>query len=93
LARDHPGSRFKKDISTYSVAMSEIADTAGTRRYISATKGKRAAATSRIPVSRAVWASLSSLKMPGETYDQLLDRMIEFQSIKYKTKYQDDRSS
>ncbi len=37
----------------------------------------RTGATSRIPVSREIWAKLSSLRAPGETYDQLLDRMIE----------------
>jgi predicted CopG family antitoxin len=38
---------------------------------------KHAAATSRIPVSRNVWASLSSLRKPGETYNDLLEEMIE----------------
>ena len=40
------------------------------RRHTMAPKGKQvAAATSRIPVSRAVWAELSSLRKPGQTYD------------------------
>ena len=34
-------------------------------------------ATSRIPVSRAVWEELSVLKSAGETYDHLLAEMIE----------------
>jgi hypothetical protein len=34
-------------------------------------------ATSRIPVSRAVWGELSGLKSAGETYDHLLAEMIE----------------
>ncbi|MFA6372455.1 MAG: hypothetical protein WCW68_07505 [Methanothrix sp.] len=34
-------------------------------------------ATSRIPVSRAVWEELSGLKSAGETYDHLLAEMIE----------------
>ena len=34
-------------------------------------------ATSRIPVSRAVWEELSDLKSAGETYDHLLAEMIE----------------
>jgi hypothetical protein len=34
-------------------------------------------ATSRIPVSRAVWKELSGLKSAGETYDHLLAEMIE----------------
>ena len=38
---------------------------------------KRMPATSRIPVSRAVWAELTMLKKPGETFDQLLEEMIE----------------
>lgn len=37
----------------------------------------RMPATSRIPVSRAVWAELAGLKRPGETYDHLLAEMIE----------------
>jgi hypothetical protein len=38
---------------------------------------KHAAATSRIPVSINVWANLSSLRKPGETYNDLLEEMIE----------------
>jgi len=34
-------------------------------------------ATKRIPVSPNVWAELSTLKRPGETFDQLLNEMIE----------------
>jgi hypothetical protein len=37
----------------------------------------RMPATSRIPVSRAIWAELSGLKKAGETYDHLLEDMIE----------------
>ena len=48
------------------------------RRHTMVPKGKQvAAATSRIPVSRAVWAELSSLRKPGQTYDHLLEEMIE----------------
>ena len=39
--------------------------------------GARMPATSRIPVSRAVWEELAGLKKPGETYDHLLEGMIE----------------
>jgi hypothetical protein len=38
---------------------------------------ERMPATSRIPVSKAVWAELAGLKRPGETYDHLLEEMIE----------------
>jgi hypothetical protein len=34
-------------------------------------------ADKRIPVTKAVWAELSSLRGPGETFDQLLAAMIE----------------
>lgn len=37
----------------------------------------RLPATSRIPVSRTVWGELAGLKKPGETYDHLLEGMIE----------------
>jgi len=37
----------------------------------------RMPATSRIPVSRVVWEELSGLKSAGETYDHLLEKMIE----------------
>ena len=48
------------------------------RRHTAEPKGKQGAtATSRIPVSRAVWAELSSLRKPGQTYDHLLEEMIE----------------
>lgn len=48
------------------------------RRHTMVPKGKqKAVATSRIPVSRAVWAELSSLRKPGQTYDHLLEEMIE----------------
>ncbi len=39
--------------------------------------GARMPATSRIPVSRAVWGELSGLRKPGETYDHLLEEMVE----------------
>lgn len=48
------------------------------RRRTAVPRGKQvAAATSRIPVPRAVWAELSSLRKPGETYGHLLEEMIE----------------
>lgn len=31
----------------------------------------------RIPVSESVWKRLSELKKPGQTFDQLLDDLIE----------------
>jgi len=34
-------------------------------------------ATKRIPVTESVWAELSDLKRPGETFSQLLEEMIE----------------
>jgi len=34
-------------------------------------------AISRIPVSKVVWGELAGLKKPGETYDHLLEGMIE----------------
>jgi len=34
-------------------------------------------ATKRVPVSEEVWSDLSTLKGPGQTYDDLLARMIE----------------
>ena len=37
----------------------------------------RGPATSRIPVSKVVWGELAELKKPGETYDHLLEEMIE----------------
>ena len=37
----------------------------------------RMPATSRIPVSKVVWGELAGLKKPGETYDHLLEGMIE----------------
>jgi hypothetical protein len=37
----------------------------------------RMPATSRIPVSKVVWEELAGLKKPGETYDHLLEGMIE----------------
>ena len=40
-------------------------------------KKEKMNADSRIPVTRAVWEDLSSLKRPGETFDQLLSEMIE----------------
>lgn len=47
------------------------------RRHKAPNVKQVAAATSRIPVSRAVWAELSSLRKPGQTYDHLLEEMIE----------------
>jgi len=35
------------------------------------------AATKRIPVSEGVWAAISELKHPGQTFDDLLSRMVE----------------
>jgi len=35
------------------------------------------AATRRIPVSEGVWAELSELKRPGQTFDDLLSSMVE----------------
>jgi hypothetical protein len=51
--------------------------TVAKRKQISNKVATRMPATSRIPVSRAVWEELSGLKKPGETYDHLLDEMIE----------------
>lgn len=34
-------------------------------------------ATKRIPVSEPVWTSLTDLKKPGQTYDELLAEIIE----------------
>jgi len=33
--------------------------------------------TKRIPVEEKTWAQLSRLKEPGETYDDLLNRLME----------------
>ncbi len=46
-------------------------------KRVNAKKHTRMPATSRIPVSRAVWSELAGLKKPGETYDHLLSEMIE----------------
>ena len=35
------------------------------------------AATKRIPVSEEVWAEISELKRPGQTFDDLLAQMAE----------------
>ena len=35
------------------------------------------AATKRIPVSEEVWAEISELKRPGQTFDDLLSQMAE----------------
>ena len=35
------------------------------------------AVTKRVPVSESVWADLSTLKKPGQTYDDLLSSMID----------------
>ena len=34
-------------------------------------------ATKRIPVSEPVWRMLSELKKPGQTYDSLLEEIVE----------------
>jgi len=34
-------------------------------------------ATKRIPVSERVWAEVSELKRPGQTFDDLLSHMVE----------------
>jgi hypothetical protein len=47
------------------------------RKPASAHVAARMPATSRIPVSKVVWGELAGLKKPGETYDHLLERMIE----------------
>ncbi len=47
------------------------------RKPTSTAVGARMPATSRIPVSRTVWAELSSLKTAGQTFSQLLEEMIE----------------
>ena len=39
-------------------------------------------ATKRIPVSEPVWAELSSLRKPGQTYDELLAVMVEHEKKK-----------
>jgi hypothetical protein len=63
----NPSDPPTKNISTYNpynLAMPEV-------------DVEHMPATSRIPVSRAVWAELASLKKPGETFDHLLANMIE----------------
>jgi hypothetical protein len=35
------------------------------------------AATKRVPVSEEVWAEISGLKCPGQTFDDLLSYMVE----------------
>jgi len=35
------------------------------------------AATKRIPVSEGIWAEISELKRPGQTFDDLLSQMVE----------------
>lgn len=78
-----------KDISGYSPYNVPMHKTAGDSkiRQVQAPESKievkhidarkRMPATSRIPVSRTVWAELSELKKPGETFDHLLAEMIE----------------
>jgi hypothetical protein len=39
-------------------------------------------ATKRIPVSEPVWAELSGLRAPGQTYDELLAVMVEHEKKK-----------
>ncbi|MBP1927718.1 hypothetical protein J2741_000265 [Methanolinea mesophila] len=36
--------------------------------------------TKRIPVGADTWANLSRLKEPGETYDELLTRLLEMEA-------------
>jgi predicted CopG family antitoxin len=36
-------------------------------------------ATKRIPVSEGVWEDISDLKRPGQTFDDLLSRMVELE--------------
>jgi hypothetical protein len=68
----------RRVIAPESVITTNSANKAERMRRITVPKGKQvAAATSRIPVSRAVWAELSSLRKPGQTYDHLLEEMIE----------------
>jgi hypothetical protein len=78
-----------KDISGYSPYNVPMHKTAGKSkvRQVQAPESKievkqidarrRMPATSRIPVSKTVWAELSELKKPGETFDHLLAEMIE----------------
>jgi hypothetical protein len=47
------------------------------RKPVSDHAAARMPATSRIPVSKVVWSELAGLKKPGETYDHLLEGMIE----------------
>lgn len=50
---------------------------AAKKKPVSKQPAARMPATSRIPVSRAVWGELSRLRKPGETYDHLLEEMVE----------------
>jgi predicted CopG family antitoxin len=34
-------------------------------------------ATNKIPVSQEIWEELSSLREPGQTFDELIEKMIE----------------
>jgi hypothetical protein len=78
--------------SPYSVAMRKSVGAVEARRVLapetkiitenmaaseSTPTGTRMPATSRIPVSKVVWGELAGLKKPGETYDHLLEGMIE----------------
>lgn len=67
-----------KDISSYNpynIAMREIEGEVNARQAHA--EARHMPATSRIPVSRAVWGELTKLKKPGETFDHLLADMIE----------------
>lgn len=67
-----------KDISSYNpynITMSEIGSEVNARQVHA--EVRHMPATSRIPVSRAVWEELTGLKKPGETFDHLLADMIE----------------
>lgn len=80
---DNVGARhvIAPESGTIAIEKANASEHMSTRRRAIATKDKHVTAkmpaTSRIPVSRAVWAELSSLRKPGETYDQLLVEMIE----------------
>ncbi len=59
----------------YNVAMHRIAGEGDASQVHAG--ARHMPATSRIPVSKAVWGELSELKRPGETFDHLLADMIE----------------
>jgi hypothetical protein len=41
---------------------------------------QKVGAIKRIPVEAETWANLSKLKEPGETYDVLLNRLMEIEA-------------